>query len=106
MSESLAEREIALTEHMSASDRAKRLAPMLREIAEELERRNTSSPTLRELWRLEVVRIRAAAELLRILEQEQFRQRTAAAIFLDGRMDRADLRNITRTWNDSPDPDA
>jgi hypothetical protein len=109
--ETLAQAEMRFISRMSPSDEAKRLAPKLIEEAVEARHRARLKEGMGkahfELDDLAAVRLERAAELLRILEQEQFRQRTAAAIHLDGRMSTSDLRQVTRSWNgDKPKPKA
>lgn len=42
----------------------------------------------------------SAAALIKELDRELFRVRTAAAMHLQGRMSRNDLRKIIQSWND------
>jgi hypothetical protein len=97
---SLAEKEKALAAKLGPSERAKRLAPKLLEEAAECRLEARFMPNV-ELLELRAALLEEAADLLRILETEQFRQRTAAATHLHGRMDRAELRQITQSWNES-----
>ncbi len=94
----LADKEKKFAASLAPSERAKRLYPKLLEEAEEC-RRDAGAALNRELLELRAELLQQAADLIRILETEQFRQRTAAATHLDGKMDRADLRRVTRTWN-------
>lgn len=100
----LAQFESNFIQGMSASDRARRLTPKLIELAEEIDLLAKAAPTEagRELWELEALHVRNAADLLRVLEQEQWRQREAAKLFLCGQIDRSALRSITESWNNDP----
>jgi hypothetical protein len=97
----LAKRERAFAAKLGHSERAKRLYPKLKELIDEHQRRimTAKTPVQAELLELEVVWIEQARELLRILEQEQWRQREGAKLFLCGHIDRSALRNISETWN-------
>ena len=104
-----AEREFAKT--LGPSEKAKRLAPKLGEIAEEMNvtavslaqgLRPVATPAAAELMDLSAELVDQARDLLRILEQEQFRQRTAIQMFLAGRVDRDFLRNVSGSWNGDP----
>lgn len=109
--ETLAQAEARIVATMSPSDEAKRLAPKLIEEAVEARHRARLKSGMGkadfELDDLAAVRLERAAELLRILEQEQFRQRESARLYLDGRVDRAFLRRAAWSWNgDKPKPKA
>lgn len=97
----LAAREADFIASMLPSNEAKRLAPKLRELAEEHRRQAShSTPAGREMHDLEAFRVDRAAELIRILETEQFRQRESIKLYLAGREDRDFLRRVASTWND------
>lgn len=97
----IAETEAGIAMSLRPYERAKRLAPGLREEAEECRREATMATAAKaDLLGLRAERLEQAADLLRILAQEQWRQREAAKIYLHGRMGRSELREITETWND------
>lgn len=96
----LAAKEKKLAASLGPSERAKRLYPKLMEEAVEL-RRDAKRALNSELLEFRAELMEQAADIIRVLETEQFRQRTAAATHLDGMMDRAELRSIVKTWNQS-----
>ena len=107
----LAEAERDLAKTLGPSARAKRLAPKLGEIAEEMNatavslaagHRPVATPAAAEIMDLSAELVDQARDLLRILEQEQFRQRTAIQMFLQGQVDREFLRKVAYSWNGDP----
>lgn len=101
ISKTLAEREAELIASLHPSAEAKRLAPKLRDDA--AERRSLASTAKteagRQLHELAALHLERAAELLRILEQEQWRQREAIKLHLHGTLERTNLRRIAESWN-------
>lgn len=99
----LGEREKAFVASMGPEDRAKRAAQKMRELAEET-RADTQykGAAAQELGELAAVRMEEAAEMLRVMSLEQFRQRETMRHYLDGRVDRDFMRGVARTWNDDP----
>jgi hypothetical protein len=104
----LVELEREILQHMDASSRAKRIAPRLGEIAKEMSEtaaqlanghRPVAAPAAAELMACSAELVSQASELLRVLEQEQYRQRTAIQMFLYGRADRDFLQNVAHSWN-------
>lgn len=108
MSPSLADRERQHAANLRPSERAKRLAPKLVDLAIEqrLRARMAKTPAEAELLELEAVWATQAADLLATLETEQWRQREASKLFLCGQIDRQELRAITEGWNISNPPSA
>jgi hypothetical protein len=106
MGEPLLDRERARVATLKPYDEAKRLAPKLRELAGELrlQSRATARAATAQLRELEAEWATRAAELLRILAQEQWRQREAIKLYLHGREDRAFLRRVSETWNEDTPP--
>lgn len=106
MRERLAESEQRISLSMGPSERAKRLFPRLREVVVEHRRRAAMATGANaELLELEAVQIELAADLLRILAQEQWRQREAIKLYLHAREDRPFLRRVSETWNEDPPHD-
>lgn len=52
-----------------------------------------------EIYDLETQVMKSAAEMIPVLETEQWRQREAIKLFLHGQIDRNELRRISETWN-------
>jgi hypothetical protein len=100
--QSLAERERQFCASLGYSERAKRIAPKLGEVSEELQTKAARvSGAEKELLELAAEQIDQARDLLRILEQEQWRQREAINLYLYGKVDRDFLKNISSSWNES-----
>lgn len=94
----LVERERALVADMAPDEEAKRIGPRLVEVgAEILHRADVGAE--HELAEFDAFRLERAAELLRILDTEVFRLRTAIKCHRHGRMSNADLWKIAENWN-------
>lgn len=91
------ERKLAMA--LNPSDRAKRLAPTLHELAREMQPPGNNPSISDELTELFVERLTQAADLLHILDAEVFRLRQSIGCFDQGHMDRARLRKVSKTWN-------
>ena len=99
----LAESELAFIKGMLPEDRAKRAVEKLRQMANET-RKDTEykGGAAKELGELNAVRMEEAAEVIRIMSLEQFRQRETIRHYLDGRVDRLFMRGVAATWNGDP----
>lgn len=88
MSETLQQAERRICATLTPPERAKRLFKSLGETVEEVRRLASCAltPASRELWAMEAERIEQARECLRVLEQEQWRQRESAKLFLHGQI--------------------
>lgn len=91
------------------SDQARHLSQALLSESNEVEEYEISlakTDAARELLKLRVGVMRHSADMLRALDQEQFRQRTASQNFLSRVIpegtDRGKLRDIANTWNHPP----
>ena len=85
-------------------DRAKWLYPRLLDDAKEADQeaqlaRDRGKGSAAELLEMRAEQMRQAAELIRILSTEQFRQRETIKHYLHGRGDTASLRLVSSTWN-------
>lgn len=101
--ENLVTREKALVAGMDIRGRAERSISQLSEIAGEMRISCLrATDTEQRLAELAACRIDLAVDALYRNHIEEFRLREAIGIFLDGRMERSELRTIWRTWNDGP----
>lgn len=77
-----------------------RLPDVIRELEHEAEKPGMS-PTGVELWTYDSLIVAKALELLKIIEMEQWRQREAIKLYLQGQIDRGSMRAIAYSWNGS-----
>ncbi len=99
----LVEFERDYTASMTASQKAKRLHVSLKDVSGELIVKSMlGTEAQKELFELYAERVSQAADLLRVLELEQWRQRESIKLFLARREDESFLRRVSSTWNDDP----
>lgn len=106
---SLTEMEKSLLSKLTPTKKAQKLADRVCEIVTELDwmakriAESMKNPnSLLEMTRMYQYDLKEIAEMLRILEQEQFRQREAIKLFLHRREGESFLRLVSESWNNDP----